>query len=137
MDFPQAETKFMSDDHIPDNIKQRALQQLLERDAGNIFTLTPDMAEFSSTKGFLAKLKLALCRVFLPKSKMARLYHVDAYSPKVYCYYPVRLFELVRRYSKTVVRVLRRDEQIQANVEQTRSIMSLKHWLVENEDGLS
>ncbi len=137
MEISQADTKFMSEDHIPDDIKRRALQQLLERDAVNIFTLTPDMAELSSANGFFAKVKLALGRVFLPKSKMARLYHVDAHSLKVHCYYPVRLFELVRRYSKTAVRVLRGDEQIQAKVEQTRSTMDLKHWLVENEDGLS
>jgi len=109
----------------------------LERDAVNIFTLTPDMAKLSSAKGIFAKLNLALGRVFLQKSKMARLYHVDAHSPKVYFYYPIRLFELIRRYSKTAVRVLRSDEKIQAKVEQTRSTMDLKHWLAENEDGLS
>ena len=67
--------------------------------------------------------------VFPPREYMAALYSVSESSRRVYLCYLARLGHLVRKYSRVVWRLLRRDEAVVAELEQEERLGVLMDWL--------
>jgi hypothetical protein len=115
---------------IPGDILDQAKAQILNCHS-SIQSVTPDLAKLSKTRGLLGKGKVILERVFLPKQVIARIYNVDPRSIKIYLYYPVRFWELLHFYAKSVMKILSNDNKMLDRVDKTEEQSQLREWLSE------
>jgi hypothetical protein len=76
------------------------------------------------------KVPRLLRRIFLPLDTMASLYHISPNSWRIYLYYPVRLVDLLVRYSQLMRQFMRRDQTMLAWAEETNKVDTLRKWLV-------
>ena len=117
---------------VPEGIEpgllENARRQLLER-VWFEDHFTPDLVEMSAKKGFLAKVKIGLQRVFIPRLALARIYNVPPNSPKILGLYWVRLKYLIRSYGKTVVRLQRGEEGTEPARQKAEISKSLHEWM--------
>lgn len=90
---------------------------------------TPDMVELSAKKGLLAKVKIGLQRVFIPRMALARIYNVSPTSPKILWCYVERLNYLARSYGKTVLRLQRGEKGTEPARQKAEISKSLHEWM--------
>ena len=64
--------------------------------------------------------------MFLPKLELARIYQVRPDSRLLYLYYPYRIADLLKRWSPSVARLIRR-EPASAEIADARAYLSA--WL--------
>ena len=91
---------------------------------------TPDLVEMSAKKGLLAKVKIGLQRVFIPRLALARIYNVSPTSPKILWFYVERLNYLVRSYGKTVLRLQRGEKGTEPARKKAEISNSLHEWMI-------
>jgi len=77
----------------------------------------------------VAKVRLVLSRIFLPRRLMAMQYNVDPRSLKVYGYYAVRLRDLLRLHGRSGWGMLRGDEAVLAGVDREETSGRLEGWM--------
>jgi hypothetical protein len=116
------------DQPIKTDIISQAKDQLLNKTQYS-FVVTPDLAKLSAKRGWMAKIKIVLSRIFLPKSTMARLYAVAPKSLMIYLYYPVRFYELLRYHASSAFRILIGREQALSRSSRVNLMENLKNWL--------
>lgn len=109
-------------------VLENARRQLLERVWFDDH-FTPDLLELSSKKGFLAKIKIGLQRVFIPRLALARTYNVPPNSPKILGLYWVRLQYLIRSYGKTLLRLQRGEAGTEPARQKAEISNSLHEWM--------
>ena len=97
--------------------------------SGGDATLTPDLAALQRLRNPVAKVRLLLSRIFLPRRRMAMQYNVDPRSLKVYGYYAVRLRDLLRQHGRTGWGMLRGDEGVLAGVDWEETSVRLEGWM--------
>jgi hypothetical protein len=127
---PEAFSVFLDNDSIPAEILESAKKFVLLQKKEDI-TISPDLAELSSNKGFFSRIKLISSRIFLPKRVIARIYNLEPNSFSVYYYYFVRFRDLFRYYWQSVWGIVKRDNQTLAGVENMKAQIQLKDWLSE------
>ncbi len=113
---------------IEPSLLEEARLQLLER-ARFEDHFTPDLVEMSAKKGLLAKVKIGLQRVFIPRLALARIYNVSPTSPKILWFYVERLNYLVRSYGKTVLRLQRGEKGTEPARQKAEISKSLHEWM--------
>ncbi len=91
--------------------------------------MTPDLAGLAGEKGIIKRFKRLFSRVFIPRSRLARLYNVPPDSIRIYGCYFKRFFELKRQYGSSVRRLFKKDSQLQTSAEKERHKQHLKAWL--------
>jgi hypothetical protein len=79
----------------------------------------------------ITNLLTLLTRIFLPPEAMAQKYSLSPDSKLIYLYYPVRLKDLLIRYSRVSWQLLRRDEEAKACVDDINELVDLKATLKE------
>lgn len=105
-----------------------AKQQLLTGTTGDL-AMTPDLAALSETRGLLGKLRLAVRRVFIPRRVLGREYNVNPQNPKIFLYYFLRFFRLLRNYRGTATRLMWGEEAASQSAQLERDRKSLNQWL--------
>jgi hypothetical protein len=113
---------------IDPDLLENARRQLLERVRFND-PFTPDLVEFSGQSSLIAKIKIGLQRVFIPRLALARIYNVPPNSPKVIGYYWVRLKYLVRSYGKTLLRLQRGEKSTEPARQKAEIANTLHDWM--------
>jgi len=113
---------------IPREILDQS-KMLIKNKVNTMWSVTPDQARFSSESGLWVRVKLVLSRIFLPKITIARLYATKPDSLKIYFYYLVRFYELMRRYFRSTWWILFRDKKVVKGVALTQSVIDLRGWL--------
>ena len=109
-------------------VLENAHRQLLDR-VWFEDQFTPDLLELSAKKGFLAKIKIGLQRVFIPRLALARIYNVPPNSPRILGFYWVRLNYLIRNYGKTVIRLQRGEAGTEPARQKAEISNSLHEWM--------
>ena len=113
---------------IAPSLLENARRQLLER-VWFEDHFTPDLVELSAKKGFLAKIKIGLQRVFIPRLALARTYNVPPNSPRIFGLYWTRLKYLIRNYGKTVIRLQRGEAETEPARQKAEISNSLHEWM--------
>jgi len=113
---------------IPGEILDQS-KMIIMKKTNAMGSVTPDQARFSEDSGLWARVKLVLSRIFLPKITIARLYAIKPDSIKIYYYYLVRFYELMRQYFRSTWRILFKDETVVEDLAMTQSIVDLREWL--------
>ena len=114
--------------NVPPDILSGARLQLLAGE-GQPVQMTPDLAKLARSKGFLARLKVMLSRVFIPRQSLARLYNVSPRSLKIVGCYFRRTRDLWRNYRGAVRQVLVGDEATMAGAVGEERIEHLRSWM--------
>lgn len=113
---------------VPQNILDQSKMLIMDK-TNAMWSVTPDQARFSSDSRLWARVKLVISRIFLPKITMARLYATKPDSLKIYYYYLVRFYELMRQYFRSTWRILFKENAVVKGVAWTQSVVDLKQWL--------
>ncbi|MDT8381823.1 MAG: nucleotidyltransferase family protein [Brevefilum sp.] len=126
---------------IPDHVyseltKQPLTEEILSQARGQLMKkgdfavkVTPDLASLSKDVSALEKLKIIFKRIALPKRTMARLYNVEPGSLKLYLYYPVRFYQLVKQYAASAWQILIKKQDALSSSSRVQSVIALKEWL--------
>jgi hypothetical protein len=96
---------------------------------GFAINVTPDLASLSEDVSDLEKLKIIFSRIALPKRTMARLYNVEPGSMKLYVYYPVRFYQLLKQYAGSAWQILIKKQDAISSTSRVQSVIALKEWL--------
>lgn len=113
---------------VPQNILDQSKMLIMDK-TNAMWSVTPDQAKFSADSGLWARVRLVLSRIFLPKITIARLYATKPDSLKIYYYYLVRFYELMRQYFRSTWRILFKENAVVKGVAWTQSVVDLKQWL--------
>lgn len=128
VEIPENIYSELTEQPIPGGILSQARDQLMKRESVGVY-LTPDLASLSENVSAFEKLQIIFRRIALPKRTMARLYAVNPHSLKIYFYYPLRFYQLLRSYSKSTLRILMGEEQAVESSSKMGSKLALKEWL--------
>ena len=109
-------------------IIEEARSQLISK-VGDAEKMTPDLAKFAAERGLIARLRLILQRIFLPKSTLARHYNVSPRSLRVYGCYFKRAKDLFKQYRGSVKQILDHDASTLADAKSQQNSQSLKNWM--------
>ncbi len=118
----------LAPDGIEPGLLENARLQLLDR-VWFEDHFTPDLVNLSVEKGLLAKLKIGLQRVFIPRLALARIYNVSPTSPTILWFYVERLNYLVRSYGKTLLRLQRGEESTEPARYKAEISNTLHEWM--------
>jgi len=91
-------------------------------DPGFSKTVSTPFAQLIGAKGLWGRVKIFGKRVFLTRSFMAYKYSAAPDSLKIYCYYAVRVFDLLRSHGRNMCKVLDGDSGIIELAERKRII---------------
>jgi len=94
--------------------------------------MTPDLADLAGEKRIMKRIKRLFSRVFIPRSRLARLYNVPPNSIRIYGCYFKRFFDLKKQYGGSVKRIFSEDGGMQRSAEKERHKQRLKAWLGNN-----
>ena len=61
---------------------------------------------------------------------MARMYPAPAGSLRIFLYYPVRFFDLMRRFGRLGVKLIRGDEQTTLRAKRQNEVNALREWMI-------
>jgi len=92
-------------------------------------SLAPNVAQLFGSQRLLDKAKLFLNRVFPCREEMTRMYPASVDSLRIYLYYPARMWELLLRHGRQVLRLLPQEEGMRGLLKQEEKITPLREWL--------
>lgn len=108
-------------DDMSDVIIETAKTQILTEK--NFATSIPTpFAQLLESRRWTDKIKIFIQRVFLPKAVISSIYPVPLNSPKIYGYYLVRLYDVLRRHQNTLKKYHKNDTTLKTLVERTKII---------------
>ncbi len=87
------------------------------------------LVRFLKTQNLREKIKYWFQRVFPTRKMISRKYPVDPGSPKVFLYYPVRLYDLLALYGRTVWHHLIQETKTKDLVHHVTNVYNLVDWL--------
>jgi hypothetical protein len=96
--------------------------------------MTSNLSRLWGQGTFWSKFTVFLKSAFPPPEALSTMYPVSSSSKRIYLYYPVRLKELLMRYGKTVVSLLRSDEAATAHRNSIEKGNELVDWLISGEE---
>ena len=91
--------------------------------------LTPNLTRIWTASGLRGKMAAFLKFTFPSPQAMATMYPASPSSRRIYLYYPVRLRDVLLRYSRTAWRLLRRDKDTTAFAKREDRGNALQNWL--------
>jgi len=91
--------------------------------------MTPDLAKLASSRGLLARSKVLLSRVLIPRAALARLYNVPPRSLRIIGCYFRRARDLWQSYRGAIKQVLSQDKAAMAGVAGEKSTEHLRTWM--------
>jgi len=124
-DFVDSE---LTEQPLNEGILSQARVQLMKKGDFAV-KVTPDLASLSEDVSALEKMKIIFSRIALPKRTMARLYNVEPGSLKLYLYYPVRFYQLVKQYAGSAWQILIKKQDAISSTSRVQSVIALKEWL--------
>jgi len=113
---------------VPEALLAEARVQLLVRDS-QVVQMTPDLAKLASSRGLLARSKVLLSRVLIPRAALARLYNVPPRSLRIIGCYFRRARDLWQSYRGAIKQVLSQDKAAMAGVAGEKSTEHLRTWM--------
>jgi len=113
---------------LTEGILSQARAQLMKKGDFAV-RVTPDLASLSEDVSGLEKSKIIFKRIALPKRTMARLYNVDPGSLKLYVYYPVRFYQLLKQYAGSAWQIIIKKQDAISSTSRVQSVIALKEWL--------
>ena len=128
--IPQQAYKWLIPDPIPNWIIAQARTQLFTSDKLGVL-MTPDLSELANKPGLFSIIQLVFSRVFLPKIIMSRIYNIPPNSLKIYFYYPIRFYQLIKYYSRSITQILKKEKGALQSITNMQSATHLKKWLIE------
>jgi hypothetical protein len=90
----------------------------------------PNIVHLWGSRRLLNKGALILRRIFPSLEEMARMYPAPSDSLRIYCYYPVRIKDLLLRHGRRIWQLLRRNEGVRGLAKQENDMTPLKDWLM-------
>ena len=111
-----------------DRVLQSSRAMLLSQEA-SATVLTPDLARLDPNSSLLEKIKVGLSRIFISKTSLSRLYNVPPNSMFINLYYFRRLWDLVKNYAITAIKVLFKSKKIQGDIRNQKSVNQIHAWL--------
>ena len=93
-------------------------------------SIAPVIANIWTTKDISGKVKQLCKRLFLSRQEMALIYGVSPDSLRIFLYYPAQLKYLLNTHGRTVWRLVRKDEQMEAGAERQSEVNELRKWLL-------
>lgn len=94
--------------------------------------ITPDLDQMVRIGNPLAKFRILLNRLFIPRAEITYYYNVPPSSWKIFWCYLLRLKYLIERYFLTTIRLHRGDPQLTAMSEEVRIQEHKRSLLIEN-----
>lgn len=91
---------------------------------------SPYIAEYWMRHNTAGRFGLIVQRLVPSRRIMAIKYPVSPDSPRIFLYYPVRVWDLLRRYGRTAWQLYRGDKQMQSRAERQDRINALRNWLL-------
>jgi hypothetical protein len=85
--------------------------------------------EYAEQPSFYGKFVLVLKRIFINREEMSIQYGIPVTSPRRFFYYPVRAFELAKRYKGTIWRITRKDQEILVLVKENKDLLKIQKML--------
>ncbi len=113
---------------LTEQILSQARVQLMKK-GDFMINVTPDLANLSKDVSALEKMKIIIKRIALPKRTMARLYNVEPGSLKLYLYYPVRFYQLLKQYAGSAWQILIKKQDALSSTSRVQSVIALKEWM--------
>jgi len=110
---------------IPEAVLETVRTQIFG-DKGFARSITLPFAELLESRHFIDKIRIFWRRVFLPRAIIASLYSVPTDSLRIYCYYPRRIVDVLRRHGHILRKYHQNDGVVKSLVERTNSIAN---WL--------
>ena len=93
-------------------------------------SIAPVIANIWTTKDISGKVKQLCKRLFLSRQEMALIYGVSPDSLRILLYYPAQLKYLLNTHGRTVWRLVRKDELMEAGAERQSEVNELRKWLL-------
>ncbi|MGC9424073.1 nucleotidyltransferase domain-containing protein [Vibrio sp.] len=118
----------LTEQPLTEEILSQARLQLMKK-GDYAVKVTPDLASLSDDVSAIEKLKIIFRRIALPKRTMARLYNVEPGSLKLYVYYPVRFYQLLKQYAGSAWQILIKKQDAISSTSRVQSVIALKEWL--------
>ena len=84
---------------------------------------------FWQDQSIMKRLRMLWGRVFLSRRELSRQVSVHPDTLALWRYYPLRFWILIRRYGRQVLRLLRKDQDQLAVLEQHSNQNNLERWL--------
>jgi hypothetical protein len=93
----------------------------------------PRLAKFWKAGNLAQKVGLAWKRLFLSRQNMALIYHVPPGSLRIWLYYPVRIWDLLKENSRQGWQLLRGDQHTLSQADQQDQVNAMVSWLLEGD----
>jgi len=87
------------------------------------------IVEFAEKRSILDKLAYLLKRIFLSREEISINYGIPVTSFRRFIYYPVRAFELARKYKDTIWRITRADQEELVLVKENQDLLKIQKML--------
>jgi hypothetical protein len=104
-------------------------EQLIFNSSDRSITANHQARKLFASRSALKTAELFLQSIFLPRETIAQHYNLPPDSLRIPLYYPVRLKDLLVRYSRTVWRIWRRDNATASQFHQEERWSQLGKWL--------
>ena len=127
-DVPAGVLKALEPDDLDPGFVTWARDRLLTR-RGSTLPLSSNLVHIWEADGMRDKVVNFLKFTFPSREAMATMYPASPSSKRIYLYYPVRLVDVLLRYTRTAWRLLRRDEATIALSERQDRGNALVDWL--------
>jgi len=117
------------DEHLVAEFKEYIIKYTV-RGINSSSKLILTLTQFWESKGLMGKASFFLESAFPSRQYIAKVYHIHSDSKRVYFYYPVRLKDIVLRYSYIMWRLCRYDKETMALAKLGSRQTALKNWLI-------
>ena len=119
--------EFKPDDYTP-KILAMAEEQLFRRNFTG-YDISHGFAQAWEAERTEEKIILLLKRFFPSRQELATKYPAQPWSLRIYLYYPVRIKDLLFRYGRGFLGLLKKDEQVKSLVVYRKKAEELRQWM--------
>jgi len=116
-------------EQVEDDVMSWAYEQIFAAPADKSLDLPEGLVRVRDQQGLAKRLRVFWNQVFLPPQALSWKLHVHPDSPALWRYYPLRIWILIEKYSRQVLRLWRKDPVQQAVLERLSNRNALKRWL--------
>ena len=129
---PMGLLKAIKPDDFDDRYLAMAQERIFTAEQRNVngIQLSPNIASLCSSRSIFEKIGLFLSRAFPSRAEMSRQYPAPPDSLRIYCYYPIRIRDLLLRHGRQTWRLVRQEEGMQRLAGQEAACTPLKEWLL-------
>lgn len=116
-------------ERVEDNVMGWAYEQLFTAPVPKPQRISTNLVRVWNQPGLVKRLRVLWESVFTPPQAMSRQIGVHPDSPALWRYYPLRIWILIRRYGRQVLRLWWKDPAQRAVLERHSNRNALERWL--------